>query len=135
MQEKVPSSISLRFVMESLLSVCWTPGNSVERNPSLVDVTTLYLRSWLTFKNCPFLLHEIRGSGIPSAVQLNVTVPSSVGDLVTLVPLVYKSCAGTILTKTKITIMVACQTKNFQPNITYPIHSTELIQYYYQLGC
>ena len=134
-QEKVPSSISLRFLIVSLLSVCRTPGNSFERNPSLVDVTTLYLRSWLMLRNCPFLLHEIRGCGIPSAVQLNVTVPSSVGDLVTFVPLVYNSCAGTILTKTKITIIVASQTKHFQPNITYPIHLTELIQYYYQLGC
>ena len=77
---------------------CRTPGNSVERNPSVVDVTTLYLRSWLMLRNCPFLLHEIRGCGIPSAVQLNVTVLSSVGDLVTFVPSVYNSFAGTILT-------------------------------------
>ena len=95
MQEKFPSSISLRLLIVSLLSVCRTPGNSVERNPSVIFVTTLYLRSWLMLRNCPFLLHEIRGCGIPSAVQLNVTVPSSVEDLVTFVPLVYNSCAGT----------------------------------------
>ena len=112
MQENVPSSISLRLLMVSLLSVCWTPGSLEERNPTAVEVTTLYLRSWLTFKNCPFFLHKIFGCGIPSAVQLNVTVLSSLEFIVNSLPLAYNNCAGTIIGENyfkKLTVKICMQ--------------------------
>ena len=94
MQENDPWSCCLRLVIVSIVFSCCTPGSCADRNPSEVDVITLYLWSWsILVRSCPFLLHDTRGRGIPSALQLKVTFIPIL--LVTELPLAYSSFAGT----------------------------------------